>query len=90
MVSQTITEQARKRYLTFENAITTVRMALDELTAIGKKLQDRGDGTRFEGWQVPSRDEIVTAIAKASKDLDTLRSESVKYKADLISRSWRV
>jgi hypothetical protein len=87
--SQTINEQAKKKYLDFENAINTARMAVDELTQLSKKLHDQ-PGTRFEGWQVPSKDEITTAIRKASADLDALRAAAVQYKAELLSRTWRV
>ncbi|WP_435062070.1 hypothetical protein [Amycolatopsis thermoflava] len=90
MQLQTVNEHARERYHDFENAINTVRMAVDELTALSRKLSDRKDGGRFEGWQVPTKDEITKAIRTASDDLDTLRAESVKYKAELVSRTWRV
>ncbi|WAL66623.1 hypothetical protein ORV05_02055 [Amycolatopsis cynarae] len=89
MPSQMINEQAKKKYHDFENAIATARMALDELTQYSKKMPDTNGG-RFEGWQMPGKHEIVTALRKASADLDALRTAAVQYKAELISRTWRV
>ncbi|NKQ53318.1 hypothetical protein HFP15_10535 [Amycolatopsis sp. K13G38] len=90
MQSQTINEQARRRYQQFEEAINTTRLAVDELTALSKKMREGGGGNRFEGWQVPTKAEVTAALRKASADLDTLRQASIEYKAELLSRAWRV
>ncbi|WP_210770219.1 hypothetical protein [Qaidamihabitans albus] len=89
MQSQVVNNHARKRYAEFESAIGTARLALDELIKFSKTLSDKSD-TRFQGWQVPTKVEIAAALRKASNDLDALRKHATEYKAELVSRSWRV
>ncbi|OZM73570.1 hypothetical protein CFN78_08535 [Amycolatopsis antarctica] len=89
MVSQTLNNHARRKYSDFENAITATRMALDELDKFTRTFTEKSDA-RFHGWRVPSKKEIRAAISQASAELDTLRREATKYKAQLIANGWRV
>jgi hypothetical protein len=85
--SQTINKQAQRKYSDFENAITTVRMALDELIKLSKKLK----APNLQAiWQLPDKEEVIAAVQKASRDLDSLHKNATTYKAELISRTWRV
>lgn len=89
MQVQPINNHARKRYSEFDSAMEAVRVAVDELMTTAKKFRDRADG-RFNGWQVPTKNEVVGAVRKASDDLDGLRKNARKYRAELVSRGWRV
>lgn len=89
MQSQTINEQARRKYENFDVAINTVRTTLDELIAMTKKMRN-SPNMKFEGWQVPDKSEVTGALQKASGHLDALRKEATAYKAELLSRTWRI
>ncbi|MFF0149634.1 hypothetical protein ATK36_6345 [Amycolatopsis sulphurea] len=90
MTSQTINKHNKAKYTEFELALDQVRAAFDELAKLGKGLNERGGGDRFEGWQVPGRSEVQSSIRGASASLDSLRAAATKRKAELISRGWRV
>jgi hypothetical protein len=90
MTSQTITNHAKTRYAEFEFALDSVRVALDELTTLSRSINDGKGGGRFEGWQVPTKDELQAALRTASADLDVLKGKSKTYKEKLIANGWRV
>jgi hypothetical protein len=90
MTSQTLNNHAKARYLEFEFALDSVRAAFDELSKLSKALNDRNGAGRFEGWQVPTKDEVQAAIRTASAELDELKAAATKRKAELVARGWRV
>lgn len=91
MTSQTVNNHAKTCYTNFEFALNHVRVALDEITKLTKTLnRSGGNADRFQGWQVPSRDDVQAATRKCSMELDGLRAASTTYKAELIARGWRV
>jgi hypothetical protein len=91
MTSQTINNHNKARYTEYEFALDQVRVAFDEIGKLSKSLDDGGKtGERFEGWQVPSKTEVKSAVTAASAALDELRTAATKRKTELISRGWRV
>jgi hypothetical protein len=90
MTSQTLTNHAKARYEEFEFALNAVRVAIDELTKLTVATTHHGTPARFEGWQVPSHEEVKGAVQKASISLDEFRAAAIKYKVELIARGWRV
>jgi len=91
MTSQTINNHNKARYTEYEFALDQVRVAFDEIGKLSKGLDEGGkSGERFEGWQVPSKSEVKSAVAAASGALDELRTAATKRKTELISRGWRV
>ncbi|MCU1685329.1 MAG: hypothetical protein JWQ81_6068 [Amycolatopsis sp.] len=90
MTSQTINNHAKARYLEFEHALDGVRAAFDELAKLSKNLNDKRGADRFEGWQVPSKTELESALRAASVGLDELKADATKRKAELVARGWRV
>ncbi|MEU4245831.1 hypothetical protein AB0F15_00280 [Amycolatopsis sp. NPDC026612] len=90
MTSQTINNHNRAKYTEFEFALDQVRVAFDEIGKLAKGLNEgKTTGERFEGWQVPSKTEVKSAVTGASMALDELRTAATKRKAELISRGWR-
>jgi hypothetical protein len=90
MTSQTINNHAKAKYLEFEFTLDATRAAFDELAKLAKGLNDKGGVDRFQGWQVPTKDELMTVLRKASAELDELKSAATKRKAELVARGWRV
>ncbi|MEV8615638.1 hypothetical protein AB0383_48430 [Amycolatopsis sp. NPDC051373] len=91
MTSQSINNHNKIRYAEFEFALDQVRNAFDDVSRMVKKLDDHGtSGNRFEGWQVPSKEDVQVCVRAASTGLDLLRESATKRKAELISRGWRV
>jgi hypothetical protein len=91
MPSQTINNHNKARYTEFEFALDQVRVAFDEIGKLVRGLNEgKATGERFEGWQVPSKTEVKSAVNGASMALDELRTAATKRKAELISRGWRV
>jgi hypothetical protein len=90
MTSQTINNHAKARYLEFEFTLDAVRAAFDELAKLAKTLDDTGRVDRFEGWQVPTRDELQAVLRQASAELDQLKAAATQRKAELVARGWRV
>ena len=58
MTSQTINNHAKAKYLEFEFTLDATRAAFDELAKLAKGLNDKGGVDRFQGWQVPTKDEV--------------------------------
>ena len=90
MPSQTINKHNKAKYAEFEFALDQVRVAFDEISKLARALNEgKKTGERFEGWQVPSKTEVKSAVTAASGALDELRTAATKRKAELISRGWR-
>ncbi len=91
MTSQSINNHNKIRFGEFEFALDQVRAAFDEVSKLGKSLNNKtGTADRFEGWQVPSKADVQSDLRTASAALDELRTAALKRKAELISRGWRV
>ncbi|MGV9361964.1 hypothetical protein [Amycolatopsis sp. NPDC003731] len=89
MTSQTINNHNKAKYTEFEFALDQVRVAFDEIGKLTRALNEgKSTGERFEGWQVPSKTEVKSAVTSASGALDELRTAATKRKDVLISRSW--
>jgi hypothetical protein len=90
MTSQTINNHNKAKFEEFEFALDQVRVKFDEIGTLARALNEGGKtGDRFEGWQVPSKTEVKSAVTTASGALDGLRTAATKRKDELISRSWR-
>ncbi|WP_326945737.1 hypothetical protein OG439_40355 [Amycolatopsis sp. NBC_01307] len=90
MTSQTINNFNKAKFAEFEYALDQVRVKFDEISKLARSLNEGGKShERFEGWQVPSKSEVKSAVTTASGALDDLRTAAGKRKDELIARGWR-
>ncbi|MDQ0380287.1 hypothetical protein [Amycolatopsis thermophila] len=87
MQIEAINRRARDRYGNFVTAMDLVLEALEGLTGLIEKVDDKHEGT---GWAVATQDELKGYRSQAVDELERLRAVAKKYETELVSREWRV
>ncbi|MEU0466704.1 hypothetical protein ABZ215_22105 [Amycolatopsis sp. NPDC006131] len=82
-----INRRARERYGSFVVAMDLVLEALEDLTGLIEKVDDKHAGS---GWTVATQDELKGYRTQATDELERLRTAAKKYETELVSRDWRV
>ncbi|GAB3565998.1 hypothetical protein GCM10027445_12100 [Amycolatopsis endophytica] len=89
MQIQAINKRARERYGNFVTAMDLVLEALEGLTGLIEKVDDKHQD-EGSGWAVATQDELKGFRSQATDELERLRTVAKKYETELVSRDWRV
>ncbi|SFJ41528.1 hypothetical protein SAMN05421835_105149 [Amycolatopsis sacchari] len=87
MQIQAVNRRAKERYSAFVTSMDLVLEAMDGLTPLIEKVDDRHEGP---GWTVATQDELTGYRQQALDALERLRAAAKKYETELVSRDWRV
>ncbi|MCI2416306.1 hypothetical protein MOQ72_02630 [Saccharopolyspora sp. K220] len=88
MQVQALNKRAMNKYQELHNALEVVRIALENAAKLHPKIKKpTGDDV---GWAVPDKEQVEAAHYKATEQLVTLHTSTVKWEKELVSRGWRV
>ena len=82
-----INRRSQRKYEEFQSALSQAWIVLEEIRRVIEKLDPNKMPRGYRAW---SHEELLGLQSRAEKSLDTLEKKSQRYKADLISREWRL
>jgi hypothetical protein len=87
VIDMVINRRSQRKYEEFQSALSQAWIVLEEIRRVIGKLDPNRMPTGYRAW---SFEELLGLQSRAEKSLDTLEKKSQRYKADLISKEWRL
>jgi hypothetical protein len=87
IVDMVINRRSQRKYQEFQSALSQAWIVLEEIRRVIEKFDPNALPQGYRAW---SYDELLGLQSRAEKSLDVLEKKSQRYKADLVSREWRL
>lgn len=87
IVDMVINRRSQRKYEEFQSALSQAWIVLEEIRRVIEKFDPQAIPRGYRTW---SLEELLALQVRAEKSLETLEKKSHRYKADLISREWRL
>ena len=79
--------RSQRKYDEFQSALAQAWIVLEEIRRVIEKLDPNLMPQGYRAW---SHEELLAMQSRAEKSLDVLEKKSQRYKAELISKEWRL
>jgi hypothetical protein len=87
VIDMVINRRSQRKYDEFQSALSQAWIVLEEMHRVIQKIDPNVMPNGYRAW---SHEELLALQQRAEKSLDTLEKKSQRYKADLISKEWRL
>jgi hypothetical protein len=87
IVEMVINRRSQRKYEEFQSALSQAWIVLEEIRRVIEKFDSNAMPRGYRTW---SLEELLALQSRAEKSLETLEKKSQRYKAELISREWRL
>jgi hypothetical protein len=87
IVDVIVNRRSQRKYEEFQSSLAQAWIVLEEIRRVLGTLNPAALPSGYRYW---SHEELLALQSRAEKSLDTLEKKAHRYKADLISREWRL